>query len=121
MLGRFGRQLSGRILIVGGYGAFGAHVAQRLARQTKLEIIIAGRSAERAAAFASRLARTADATISHAVVDATNVGAAEIKALGARVTVNASGPFQGKRPATVVTQLFSAYRQGSNSSIRLIL
>ncbi len=27
----------------------------------------------------------------------------------------------GKRPATVVTQLFSAYRQGSNSSIRLIL
>jgi saccharopine dehydrogenase-like NADP-dependent oxidoreductase len=94
LLGRFGRQLSGRILIVGGYGAFGAHVAQRLARQTKLEIIIAGRSAERAAAFASRLARTADATISHAVVDATNVGAAEIKALGARVTVNASGPFQ---------------------------
>lgn len=86
--------MNGHILIVGGYGAFGAHVAQRLARHTNLEIIIAGRSAERAAAFTSRLARTANATISHAVLDATNVCADEIKALDARVTINASGPFQ---------------------------
>lgn len=86
--------MSGRILIIGGYGAFGAHVAERLARQPDLKIFIAGRSAERAAAFADRLARSTNATISHAVLDATKAKAAEIRKLGARVTINASGPFQ---------------------------
>ncbi len=86
--------MSGRILIVGGYGAFGAHIARRLARQPNLEIIVAGRSAEKAAAFTDRLSRSAKAKVSHAVLDATKAGAAEIKTLGASVTINASGPFQ---------------------------
>ena len=86
--------MSGCILIVGGYGAFGAHVAQRLARQPNLEIIIAGRSAERAAAFTDRLSRSAKAKISHAALDVNRAGAAEIKALGTSITINASGPFQ---------------------------
>ncbi|MGI9403596.1 MAG: saccharopine dehydrogenase NADP-binding domain-containing protein [Hyphomicrobium sp.] len=86
--------MSRRILIAGGYGAFGAHVAQRLARLPGLEIIIAGRSAARAAAFADSLARSAKAKISQAILDATKASAAEIKALGASVTINASGPFQ---------------------------
>jgi len=86
--------LSGRILIVGGYGAFGAHVAERIARLPAYEIIIAGRSAGRAAQFTDRLAQSAKAKVSHATLDATTASATEITALGAHVTINASGPFQ---------------------------
>jgi len=57
--------------MVGGYGAFGKHVAQRLALRPGLEIIIAGRSAARAATFADQLARSAKAKISHTILDAT--------------------------------------------------
>ena len=83
-----------RIVIVGGYGAFGARAAQRLAREPGLEIVIAGRSAEKAAAHAGTLARTAKARVAHAGLDATTASPDAIRALGARVVINASGPFQ---------------------------
>ncbi len=85
-----------RILIVGGYGAFGARVAERLANQPTLEIVIAGRSKEKAAAHAHELARTATAHIDHAAFDATAATADAISALNAGVVVNASGPFQSQ-------------------------
>ncbi len=85
-----------RILIVGGYGAFGARVAERLAREAALEIIIAGRSNEKAAAYAQELARTAKARLTHAELNATTATADAIRALGARVVINASGPFQSQ-------------------------
>jgi hypothetical protein len=83
-----------RILIVGGYGAFGARAAQRLAREPGLEIVIAGRCADKAAAHAAELARTAKARVAHAGLDATAASTVMIRALGARVVINASGPFQ---------------------------
>jgi hypothetical protein len=83
-----------RILIVGGYGAFGARVAERLARETNFEIIVAGRSADKAAQYAELLAVRAKARVSHARLDATRVGRDQIAALSPSVTINASGPFQ---------------------------
>jgi len=85
-----------RILIVGGYGAFGARAAERLAREPNLDIVIAGRSEQKAAAHAAALARTARARIAHAGLDASTAGADTIDALGARVVINASGPFQSQ-------------------------
>lgn len=85
-----------RILIIGGYGAFGAHAARRLARQAGLEIVIAGRSAEKAARYAGELAVTANARIEHAAIDATAATPAAIRALEPRVLINASGPFQAQ-------------------------
>jgi hypothetical protein len=83
-----------RILIVGGYGAFGARAAERLAREPDLEILIAGRSEQKAAAHAAALARTSKGRIAHAGLDARTADADAIDALGARVLINASGPFQ---------------------------
>jgi saccharopine dehydrogenase-like NADP-dependent oxidoreductase len=85
-----------RILIIGGYGAFGAHAAQRLAREPGYELIIAGRSAQRAARFASGLADEAKARLEFAALDATTATADDIRALGARLLINASGPFQAQ-------------------------
>jgi saccharopine dehydrogenase-like NADP-dependent oxidoreductase len=83
-----------RILILGGYGAFGARVSERLARERACEIVIGGRSAEKASRHAEQLARTAKAKVTHAQLDATTPTPDAIRASGARVLINASGPFQ---------------------------
>ncbi len=83
-----------RILIIGGYGAFGARVAERLARERAFEIIIAGRTPNAAAQHARALAATAKAVVSHARLDAATATRAEIAALRPDVVINASGPFQ---------------------------
>ena len=83
-----------RILIVGGYGAFGAHAAERLARMPGLDIVVAGRSPHAAAAVCERLSRSAAAGLSHAQLDATSAAPKDIRKVGARVLINASGPFQ---------------------------
>ena len=85
-----------RILIVGGYGAFGARAARRLAREPGYEIVIAGRSKVAASAFADELARTAAAKVSHAILDAVTARAEDIRALSPTVVINASGPFQAQ-------------------------
>jgi saccharopine dehydrogenase-like NADP-dependent oxidoreductase len=91
-----GRPSMTRILIVGGYGAFGARAAERLAGEPGLEIVIAGRSAAKAAAHAGRSAQTAKVRVAHAELDATTATADVIRAIGARVVINASGPFQAQ-------------------------
>lgn len=83
-----------RILIVGGYGAFGAHAAERLAREPGIEIIIAGRSLEKVRQHANRLSERAGIEVGHATIDATRATGASIRALRADVLINASGPFQ---------------------------
>jgi saccharopine dehydrogenase-like NADP-dependent oxidoreductase len=84
----------GRILIVGGYGAFGARIAERLARHLDLEIVVAGRSAEAAARAADGLRARAKAVVRFARLDAVSATPADIAALQPGVTINASGPFQ---------------------------
>ena len=60
--------------MAGGYGAFGAHAAKRLARDPQLEIVIAGRSAEKAARCAAELRATAAARLEHAVIESDAAG-----------------------------------------------
>jgi len=83
-----------RILIVGGYGAFGIHVAERLARSRDLEIILAGRSRRKAEAAAVALQRDTRTSISGTALDATLVSPEDLHDLAPDVVVNASGPFQ---------------------------
>jgi hypothetical protein len=85
-----------RILVVGGYGAFGARVAERLARDAGLEVVVAGRSEAKAAAAAKALAASAAARITHAALDAVTAGQSDITRLSPAVVINASGPFQGQ-------------------------
>jgi Saccharopine dehydrogenase NADP binding domain len=84
------------VLVLGGYGAFGGLVAQRLGRVAGVEVIVAGRSAERAARFASQLAAGASAKVGGIQLDAVEVSPAVLGDIGAGVLVNAAGPYQGQ-------------------------
>jgi saccharopine dehydrogenase-like NADP-dependent oxidoreductase len=83
-----------RVLILGGYGVFGSRVAERLGREPDIELVVAGRSATRAEAAAAQLERSSGHQVRHAVMDATTATAESLRATGATVIVNASGPFQ---------------------------
>ena len=82
------------VLILGGYGSFGARVARRLARGGLVDIIIAGRSEASARQMAQVLARAGNANVTHAVLDAVHPDRATLERLQPAVIINASGPFQ---------------------------
>lgn len=85
----------GRIVVLGGYGAFGAHAAERLARDPATEIVIAGRSLAKARAQVAKLiGGGARASLEPAELDAMRATGERLRALGADIVINASGPFQ---------------------------
>ena len=84
----------GRILVLGGYGTFGARAAERLAREGGIELVLAGRSLEAAEAHAALLAKSARAKVTPARLDAARLRAADLAAIAPDVLINASGPYQ---------------------------
>jgi hypothetical protein len=89
-----------RVLILGGYGAFGGLAAERLARVPGIQVIVAGRSTDKAQGFAGRLAKQAQARVSGIGLDAGDVAASRLGAvLGIdrpAVLINATGPYQAQ-------------------------
>jgi hypothetical protein len=83
-----------RVLLLGGYGAFGGRIAERLAREPDVEVMVAGRSLERAAEFAARLQNGARARIAPLRLDAMHLTADDLAALRPLLAINASGPYQ---------------------------
>ncbi|MBO0739893.1 MAG: saccharopine dehydrogenase NADP-binding domain-containing protein [Hyphomicrobiaceae bacterium] len=83
-----------RVLLLGGYGVFGARIAERLARESGLELIVAGRSLERALGLAAEVGKNAQARITAARLDAMEVKGQALADLRAQVVINASGPYQ---------------------------
>jgi hypothetical protein len=79
-----------RVVLVGGAGVFGSRLARGLAATTNAEVIIAGRSLERAET-AAREAGAAGAI----TLDRLRVGAEDIAALNLDLVIDAAGPFQG--------------------------
>jgi hypothetical protein len=80
-----------KVLILGGYGAFGGRLARLLAEQP-VDLVIAGRSLERATAFCEQYGGRP------AAIDRDGDVAAAIRAAAPDVVVDASGPFQGYGP-----------------------
>ncbi|MBU0800385.1 MAG: saccharopine dehydrogenase NADP-binding domain-containing protein [Alphaproteobacteria bacterium] len=77
-----------RILIIGGYGNFGSFIARRLAQEPDLEIIIAGRSADKAKALATTInAEWAALDIEKNIDDS-------LQSLQPTIVIHTSGPFQ---------------------------
>src|SRR5262245_26215039 len=74
------------VLIIGGYGTFGGRLAELLAREPRLSLIIAGRSRERAERFAARLGPGADRRDESL--------RSVLARLSPDIVVDASGPFQ---------------------------
>lgn len=81
-----------RILILGGYGVFGGRIAQLLANEAALEIIIAGRSVEKAGEFCNKHGKIA--IMNPAIMDRNGVGAEQISEMGVNLFIDAAGPFQ---------------------------
>jgi Domain of unknown function (DUF4166)/Saccharopine dehydrogenase NADP binding domain len=81
-----------KILILGGYGTFGGRLAQLLADESRLTLVIAGRSRAKAEAFCAELP-SADAKMA-AVFDREGDVEAQLQAIAPDVVVDATGPFQ---------------------------
>jgi saccharopine dehydrogenase-like NADP-dependent oxidoreductase len=80
-----------KVLVLGGYGNFGAVIAGMLSRDDAFEVIVAGRDGERAAALASRIGATS------ARIDARDpVLAARFAACAPALVISTAGPFQGQ-------------------------
>src|SRR5579872_2530666 len=81
-----------KILILGGYGVFGGRLALLLAPDARLNLILAGRSREKALAFCATL--PPGALRSGADFDRDGDVEAQLKAIQPDLVVDASGPFQ---------------------------
>jgi saccharopine dehydrogenase-like protein len=91
-----------RVLILGGYGTFGGRLAHLLRDDSRVELIIAGRSRRKAEAFCAALGGTA--ACRPEAFDRDGDVAARLAELKPAVLVDASGPFQdyGEDPYRVV-------------------
>lgn len=91
-----------RILIIGGYGTFGGKLAQLLADDADLTLLIAGRSRKKAEAFCAATAFQAQAVPT--AFDRDGDVEAQIEAAAPDIVVDATGPFQayGSDPYRVV-------------------
>jgi hypothetical protein len=77
-----------RILVIGGYGGFGARLTRRLLAAGH-EVVVAGRSADKGAAFCARLAQC-----EAVVADRTNGIGMAMARIRPDLVVDAAGPFQ---------------------------
>jgi hypothetical protein len=81
-----------RVLILGGYGTFGGRLAQLLAGEARLTLLIAGRSRHKAEAFCAQL--RADARREALAFDREGDVERALAAVRPDIVVDASGPFQ---------------------------
>ena len=81
-----------RLLIIGGYGTFGGHIANLLAPEPSIELLIAGRSVAKARAFVERHGGD---NLLPVAFDRDHDPATQIRKISPDFIIDASGPFQG--------------------------
>lgn len=81
-----------RVLILGGYGKFGGQLAELLCDESRLTLIVAGRSKAKASSFCQKLPRGADREAE--AIDRNGDIETRLKEIAPDVIVDASGPFQ---------------------------
>ena len=101
--------MSFRVLILGGYGNFGARITRRLAQDAMIEVIIAGKNREQARSYAEQLNREvphARATAITCDLQQPSSLLAAIQQTQCQLVINTVGPFQQHDfcvAATVIT------------------
>jgi len=87
-----------RVVVLGGYGNFGARICQALAQENGLAVIVAGRNGARAAETAHRLTQSGcPARLEASALDAGQADLAQaLRALDADLVTHTCGPFQGQ-------------------------
>jgi len=83
-----------RVLIIGGYGTFGGRLAELLAGEHRLTLLISGRSQKKAAAFCTQVTQNDGALLVPERVDRDGDLARVLTELKPDLVVDASGPFQ---------------------------
>jgi len=83
-----------QVLVIGGYGNFGSFISQELAKSPDIQVIVAGRSREKAEAFGNSL-DAANPPIATAF-DITNNLSSQLERLDPHVVIHTVGPFQGQ-------------------------
>jgi saccharopine dehydrogenase-like NADP-dependent oxidoreductase len=83
--------MTAKILILGGYGNFGARIAARLAEDPALQVIVAGRSEEKCRAFAAK-----HANVEWRVMDAATGLKAALAEIKPQTVIHTCGPYQGQ-------------------------
>lgn len=83
--------MTGRVLVIGGYGNFGGFIARRLARDPTLEVVVAGRSIAKAERMAASLGRAVAARI-----DVNDDLGPALRRIRPDVVIHTSGPFQAQ-------------------------
>jgi Saccharopine dehydrogenase NADP binding domain len=84
-----------RVVVLGGYGNFGARICRALAADTQIEVVIAGRDLPKAEALADELSAAA------AYADAASADLAQrLRQLGAGLVIHTAGPFQAQDYST---------------------
>jgi hypothetical protein len=82
-----------KVVVLGGYGNFGARISRALAGDARIELFVAGRSAERARAFARGLGRG----VQEVVLDTGSSAFEEaLRGLRPGLVIHTAGPFQGQ-------------------------
>jgi hypothetical protein len=80
-----------KVLVLGGYGNFGARIGRALAGHPQIDLLIGGRDAAQAADFAASLGQGAEGlAIDHARADF----AQRLRDLGIGLVIHSAGPFQ---------------------------
>jgi len=86
-----------RVLVLGGYGTFGARICGVLAEDPSIELIVASRDGRRAGAFAARLAQQTARTVDWIACDALSAGFGDaLVAATPRLVIHTAGPFHGQ-------------------------
>lgn len=81
-----------RVLIIGGYGNFGSYIATSLADDPRIQLLIGGRSRERASRFIAGLT-AANPAEPHAIDINEDLGAA-LARIDPQLVIHTTGPFQ---------------------------
>jgi hypothetical protein len=83
-----------RILIIGGYGNFGSYIAKSLADDLTIQLLIGGRSSDKASRFIAGLT-TANRAEPHAINIDGDIGAAFAR-IDPQLVIHTTGPFQAQ-------------------------
>lgn len=99
-----------RILIIGGYGVFGARLVRLLAAEPRLTLLIAGRSLKKAEALCDRWREGKGAALVPVVLDRDADVSGQLAGLAPQVVIDCSGPFQayGAAPFRVIEACIAA-------------
>lgn len=82
-----------KVLVLGGYGNFGARICRALAGHAQIDLLVGGRSAQQAQAFAQTLGHGAQGVALD--LQAPDF-AARLKTLGVELLIHTAGPFQAQ-------------------------